>query len=84
MCNENGGPLTACRKCHLKLGHARRNCSFSSCKSAFSCRILTKHGGQKVKPEKTVKSISAKLTKARLDVEHTKLVMQKVNNNHPK
>jgi hypothetical protein len=45
---------------------------------------LTKHGGQKVKPEKTVKSISAKLTKARLDVEHTKLVMQKVNNNHPK
>jgi hypothetical protein len=48
---------------------------------------LTKHADQKVERsnlEKTVKSISAKLTKARRDVEHAKLVMQKVNNNHPK
>jgi hypothetical protein len=85
--DENGGPLGACGKCHLKLGHTRRNCSFSPCKSAFSCGILTKHADQKVERsnlEKTVKSISAKLTKARRDVEHAKLVMQKVNNNHPK
>ena len=34
-CRENSVPLTACGKCHLKLGHTRRNCSFSPCKAGF-------------------------------------------------
>ena len=44
---QNDGPLSAWGNCHLKMGHIRRNWTFSSCRSAFSCGILTKHLDEK-------------------------------------
>ena len=44
---QNRGHLSACGNCHLKLGHSRKICTFSPCKSAFSCGILSKHSSKK-------------------------------------
>ena len=44
---QNNGHLSACGNCHLKLGHTRKACKFSSCKSAFSCGIISKHANEK-------------------------------------
>ena len=84
---QNDGPLSACGNCHLKMGHTRRNCTFSPCKSAFSCGILTKHldaKAERASKEKNIKSLSSKLTKAQSQVEHTKMVIQKVTNTSSK
>lgn len=84
---ENSGPLTACGNCHLKLGHTRRNCTFSPCQSAFSCGILSKHSGEKferARIEKTIKNLNSKLNKAQNDAQHSKMVAQKVCNSNSK
>ena len=36
---QNEGSLSTCGNCHLKLGHTKRICTFSPCRSAFSCGI---------------------------------------------
>ena len=45
---QNRGHLSACGNCHLKLGHTRKICTFSPCKSSFSCGILSKHSSEKL------------------------------------
>ena len=32
--NEKSGNMTTCGKCHLKLGHTKKRCDYSPCKSA--------------------------------------------------
>ena len=84
---ENSGPLAACGNCHLKLGHTRRNCTFSPCQSAFSCGILSKHAREKSERaniEKTIKSLNSKLSKAQNDAQHSKMLAQKVCNSNSK
>ena len=51
---QNDGPLSACGNCHIKMGHTRRNCTFSPCRSAFSWGILTKHVDKKAKKRKSM------------------------------
>ena len=61
--DQNIGKSNVCGKCHLKLGHTKKVCSFSPCKSVFSCGILSKHSEQKAKKtalEKT--SLDSKIT----------------------
>ena len=84
---QNDRPLSACGNCHLKMGHTRRNCTFSPCRSAFSCGILTKHLDEKAEracKEKNIKSLSFKLTKVQSQAEHTKMVIQKVTSTSSK
>ena len=44
---------SSCGNCHLRLGHRRRNCTFSPCKSVYSCGLLEKHPDEKKKYECT-------------------------------
>ena len=39
----NTGTLSVCGKCHLKLGHTRRNCDGEDCTSVMFCGILDRH-----------------------------------------
>ena len=34
---------SSCGQCHLRLGHTRRNCTLSPCKSVYSCGLIEKH-----------------------------------------
>lgn len=43
----NSGTLSICGKCHMKLGHTRRNCDGEECTSVFLCGILDKHPEEK-------------------------------------
>ena len=45
---QNRGHLSTCGNCHLKLGHTRKICTFSPCKSSFSCGILSQHSSEKL------------------------------------
>jgi cellobiose-specific phosphotransferase system component IIB len=56
-------------------------------KSAFSCGILAKHSEQKSERstiEKTIKKLNSKLTKTQSDVQHARMVVQKVGNSNSK
>ena len=55
-CHQNGGHLSACGNCQLKLGHTRKACVFSPCRSAFSCGIITKHNDQSKSDQRGVKA----------------------------
>lgn len=44
---QNAGVLTTCGHCHLRLGHTKRSCTFSPCRSVFSCGQLSKHSQEK-------------------------------------
>ena len=45
---QNVGNKTVCGNCHLKLGHTKKSCDFSPCRSAYSCGSLTKRGSEKI------------------------------------
>lgn len=80
---QNRGHLSACGNCHLKLGHSRKICTFSPCKSAFSCGILSKHSSKKIERSNLGKEINRlewKLWTAAKDVENTALAADKVIN----
>lgn len=86
-CDQNRGHLNACGNCHLKLGHTRKACGFSPCRSAFSCGMLSKHNNQKSKRAAIVKNISqlqSKLTAANKDVENARTAVEKVQNSSQK
>lgn len=86
-CHQNGGHLTACGNCHLKVGHTRKACSFSPCRSAFSCGILAKHNNQKSIRASLVKEVSklqAELTKAKSDLDSARTALANVNNSSNK
>ena len=80
---QNKGHLSACGNCHLKLGHTRKICTFSPCKSAFSCGILSKHSSEKLERsnlEKETNRLKGKLRTAAKDVENTTCAADKVIN----
>ena len=86
-CHQNGGHLSACGNCHLKLGHTRKSCTFSPCRSAFSCGILAKHSDQKSTRTNLTKEMSKlenELTKARPEMDSAKKALQNVNNSSKK
>ncbi len=86
-CQQNGGHLSACGNCHLKLGHTRKSCSFSPCRTAFSCGIIVKHNDQKstrASLTKEVSKLETGLTKARTDMESAKTALKNVNNSSKK
>ena len=45
---QNKGHKATCGNCHLKLGHTKKSCDFSPCRSAYSCGFLSKHGSEKI------------------------------------
>ena len=80
---QNRGHLSAYGNCHLKLGHTRKICTFSPCKSAFSCGILSKHSSEKLERsnlEKDINRLKGKLRTAAKDVENTTCAADKVIN----
>ena len=80
---QNRGHLSTCGNCHLKLGHTRKICTFSPCKSAFSCGILSKHSSEKLERsnlEKEINRLEGKLRTAAKDVENTTREADKVIN----
>ncbi|CAB4018743.1 Hypothetical predicted protein [Paramuricea clavata] len=86
-CDQNRGHLNACGNCHLKLGHTRKACGFSPCRSAFSCGMLSKHNNQKSKRSALAKNIAqleSKLTAANKDVENARMAVEKVQNSSQK
>ena len=57
----NSGTMSICGKCHLKLGHTRRNCDGEDCTSVMLCGVLDKHPGEK----STRRSLAQKVTKCK-------------------
>ena len=69
---QNRGHLSACGNCHLKLGHTRKICTLSPCKSAFPWGILSKHSSEKLERsnlEKEINRLEGKLRTAGKDVD---------------
>ena len=62
---QNEGSLSTCGNCHLKLGHTKKICTFSPCRSAFSCSILSKHMNEKA--ERTAIERNVGRTRVRLN-----------------
>ena len=76
----NSGHISACGNCHLKLGHTRKICTFSPCKSAFSCGILSKHSSENLESSNLEKEIDRLEGTAAKDVENTTCAADKVIN----
>ncbi|CAB4000934.1 Hypothetical predicted protein [Paramuricea clavata] len=86
-CQQNGGHLSACGNCHLKIGHTRKSCTFSPCRSAFSCGILAKHNDQRstrANLTKEVSKLETEITKARSDMHSARTALENVNNSSKK
>ena len=81
--SQNMGTLSTCGNCHLKLGHTKKSCTFSPCKSAFSCGNLGKHSDEKshrTALERETSSLRVKLSKARKDVDDANRAAEKFQN----
>lgn len=86
-CEQNCGPLIVCGNCHLKLGHTRKVCGFSPCRSAFSCGVIVKHPDQKSKRASLVKHVSqlqSKISATNKDAESARIAVEKVRNSSQK
>lgn len=84
---QNQGNLSTCGNCHLKIGHTKKKCEYSPCRSAYSCGMLAKHGGEKVflaTLEKDVSRLQRNLASARNDVQNAERAAEKVVNSAPK
>ena len=80
---QNSGHLSACGNCHLKLGHTRKACKFSPCKSAYSCGIISKHADQKscrANIMRDVNKLESQLRKATNDLDSARTAAERVNN----
>lgn len=69
--NMTGQSSPACGQCHLRIGHTRRNCSLSPCKSVYSCGLIDKHPDQK-QQKKALENQKTQLQRkiAKLQAEH--------------
>ena len=79
--------MTACGNCHLKLGHAKKICTFSPCKSAFSCGCLSKHNNEKLERsnlDKEVSRLEGKPKTAVKDLDNANRTADKVVNSASK
>ena len=56
--------LSVCGKCHLKVGHTRRNCHGDDCSSIMLCGIFDKHPSDKV----TKRNLSQQVTKCEAEL----------------
>lgn len=77
---NNEQSYTACGQCHLRIGHTRRNCTLSPCKSVYSCGLIDKHPDQK-RHKKALESEKSQLQRkiAKLQAEHDSYVKAKTS-----
>ena len=76
----NGNQVT-CGNCHLKLGHTKKRCEYSPCKSAYSCGFTSKHGVEKMEIttlQREVAKLELSLIAARNEVQNAERVTEKV------
>ena len=81
--SQNAGGLSSCGNCHLKMGHTKKICTFSPCKSAFSCGNLSKHSNEKAERtaiERDIGRLRIKLNKGQKDIDDAKKAAEKLNN----
>ena len=60
-----------CRKCHLRLGHTARKCTYGHCQSIFSCGEEKLHGG-----ELNVKELGAAIRKKEARIKELKTELE--------
>ena len=85
--SQNGGGLSSCGNCHLKMGHTKGHtkkiCTFSPCKSAFSSGNLSKHSNEKAERtaiERDIGRLRMKLNKGQKDIDDAKRAAEKLKN----
>ena len=64
-------------------GHTKKICTFSPCKSAFSCGNLSKHSNEKTERtaiERDIGRLRIKLNKGQKDIDDAKKAAEKLNN----
>ena len=76
---------SSCGQCHLRLGHTRRNCTLSPCKSVYSCGLIEKHPDAK-KNMKALENETAQLQRKiqKLQSEHDSYVKAKTSTDRSK
>ena len=60
-------------KCHLKLGHMKKQCNYSPCKSEYSCQNISKHTGDKIKIftlQREIAELKGNLTTAQNEIQN--------------
>ena len=65
------------------MGHTKKICTFSPCKSAFSCGNLSKHSNEKAERtaiERDIGRLRIKLNKGQKDIDDAKKAAEKLNN----
>ena len=75
--NETAVNLTTCGKCHLKLGHTKKRCNFSPCKSAYLCGFLSKHVSEKIKIsnlQREVAKLEGNLSTAQNEIQNAEML----------
>ena len=83
--NTNKQSNSSCGNCHLRLGHTRRNCTFSPCRSVYSCGLLEKHPDEK-KSMSALQNETSQLEKKiqKLQAEYDSYVKVKTSSDHSK
>ncbi len=84
---QNVGNGATCGNCHLKLGHTKKSCEYSPCKSAYSCGSLTKHGSEKMAIttlERETVRLERSLTTAQNEIQNAERAADKVLTSVPK
>ena len=79
--------LTTCGKCHLKLGHTRKRCNYSPCKTAYSCGNLSKHVSDKLKIsnlQREIAKLEGNLSTAQNEIQNAESAVNKVMTSVPK
>ncbi len=75
------GNQVTCGNCHLKLGHTKKRCDYSPCKSAYSCGFISKHGVEKMEIttlQREVAKLEQSLIAAKNEVQNAERVTEKV------
>ena len=65
------------------MGHTKKICTFSPCKSAFSCSNLSKHSNEKAERtamERDIGQLHIKLNEGQKDIDDAKSAAEKLNN----
>lgn len=83
--NTNKQSNSSCGNCHLRLGHTRRNCTFSPCRSVYSCGLLEKHPDEK-KSMNALQNETSQLERKiqKLQAEYDSYVKVKTSSDHSK
>ena len=79
---RNDGTLPVCGQCHLREGHAKRNCKIGVCLSVKSCGLIDKHPnekGERRKMESELATLRKNLNKSQENFIMKKKAYSKVN-----